>query len=176
MLDVFAHDGKAIRCGRPLEHALLETLVGREVHVLWVGCLGAVNNEIIFEHVGQLLGECCRPYSFSVFLHLARCGEGLASKQYLFGIGCLEAEHHLLTAEVRRDNRFREQSCHHSRCKLLFFTGGSGRGLAVLHRLFCGLGTEQQAQGVVEEILGVHPCVAVLVGSELLDRANALLV
>ena len=58
---------------------------------------------------------------------------------------------------------------------MLLACGGWGR-LATIHGCLGSLLVEEQGQRLVEEVLGIHPRVAKLVGGELLNASYSLLV
>ena len=166
-----------VECGcRVIADAGLETVRGGQVHVLRIGHGGAIDKEIIGEGLVDALFDLLAPHTVAVALHSDGLAEDLTSQFYFLGVRSLHAEDHTVVFVFRREDGTGEETGHHTRCELLLLSSSLRSGLSVLHGLLGSLGTEEERQGLREEILGVHPRMTELVVGELLHTADALLI
>ena len=154
----------------------LETLRGGEVHVLRISHWCTVYQEIIGKCLVDVLVDLYRPDTVAVALHRQRLGQDLSSQQHLLGVRGLHAEDHTVVLVFGRDDGLGEETCHHTRCELLFLTRLGLRGLCVLHCLSRCLRVEEQWQGLTQKIFRIHPRVTELVVCVHLHIRDAVLV
>ena len=175
MLDVTLRCEVVRRIGI-IGNAPLEALVRRQIHVAGVSHRRAVNDETISEGLKQIFAQGDAPDTCRILLHRQRSLQDVTVELHTVGLRCLHAESDALFGILRRDHWTWEQTGHRSTCELLFLTGLGRCGLAILHGFFRSLLVEQQAQGLVEEILSIHPSMTELVVGKLLHRGDTLLI
>ena len=157
-------------------NAILESSIGRDIHIAGVGNLHAINYETVFEGLKQVFAHLHTPHAIAVALHSHILRQNLALKFHLLSIGSLKAEDNTILGIIRRDNWTWKEACHHAWGELLFLTSSSGSRLSVLHGLIGCFLIEEQRQGLSEEVLGIHPCMSELIVGKLLHTADALVV
>ena len=175
MLDI-THQCQVERSVGIVGNAVFEAIVWRKQHVLRVSDACAVNNEAILERLGGIIGHRYRPNAIGILRHWQALRQNLTFKFYLLGIGRLHSEDDAILRILWRENRFGEESCHYTGCKLLFLSCLGRSRLSVLHGQRRSLFVEQQRQRTCQEIFSIHPRMTELTRGGFLHTANSLLV
>ena len=171
-----SHAGIAVRGVGTVGVAGFEAFARRQVHVVWICHLRAVNIEIIFVIVKRMLFKLDAPHAVAVTLHLEWALIKLGAQLNLLGRWGFEAEHHTLSLVFGRDDRLRKHPCHHAGSELRLVARGCWGWGAFGHQWLACVWIEQQTQSLVKEIFSIHPGVPKLVMRKFLHIADSFLV